>query len=292
MRIQTLDSYTENNFCKVFSIQYLNMEKAIKELHRHSFYQIMLLKKGSIKHFVDFEWKEAEAPFISVVFPNQVHKMELSKDAETEVIMFDSSIFCSALLANELKEYNIDLQKRINYVSNIPEDQWNDIMELMEQIKRTSKDMSIIKKMQIKFLIKVILLKIIDMAPVTYPIGEIDKDAIIYQKFRESLSKAFVAQKKVQDYANELGITPKKLSMICNKYTGHTPLEIIHERLGMELKRTILEDGLLLKEIAFKLGFSSQSALNKFIERQYGFSPQKWKEFLETSMLGKEKEEE
>ena len=292
MKIQTLDAYTEEKFCKVFSIQSFNSDKTLKEIHRHSFYQILILKKGSVKHFIDFEWRDAKAPFISVVFPNQIHMMELSEDAETDIIMFDQSIFCSALLANELKEYNIDLQKRLNYVNEIPESEWQEILSILKHMKGLASDITMIKKMEIKFLIKIILLKTIDMAPMVYPIGNIDKDLQVYQTFREALSKHFVAQKKVQDYAEDLGVTTKKLALVCNKYTGHTPLELIHERLGMELKRTILEDGLLLKEIAFRLGFSSQSALNKFIERQFGYSPQKWKEYLETSLLGKKTEKD
>lgn len=291
MKIQTLDNHTEQQFCKVFSIQSYNAEETLKEIHRHSFYQILVLKKGSIKHFIDFEWREASAPFLSVVYPNQIHLLELSEDAETELIMFDRSIFCTDILANELKEYNIDLQKRLNHISNIPESEWNEILNITNHIKTLSENVTMIKKMEIKFLIKIILLKAIDMAPQVYPIGNIDKDLQVYQRFRESLSNEFVAQKKVQQYSKELGITTKKLSMICRKYAGHTPLELIHERLGMELKRMIMEDGLMLKEIAYKLDFSSQPALNKFIERQFGYSPQKWKESLEQSMMGLEGKE-
>lgn len=288
MKIQTLDAYTEEKFCKIFSIQSYNSENTLKEIHRHSFYQIMILRKGSMRHFIDFEWKSAESPFISVIFPNQVHMLELSEDAEADVIMFDQSVFCTALLANELSDFNIDLQKRLNNINNIPECEWNDIINLVQQLRTLSENMNMVKKMEIKFLIKIILLKAIDMAPMAYPITEIDKDLKYYQKFRESLNKEFVAQKKVQDYAKELGISTKKLSVVSKKYTGHTPLELIHERLGLELKKMIVEDGLMLKEIAYRLDFSSQPALNKFIERQFGYTPQKWKEFLESSMMGKE----
>lgn len=287
MKNQSLDTYTENNFCEIFSIQSVDASTSSKEIHRHSFYQIFLLKKGKIRHNVDFEWKECEAPYISVLFPNQVHRMELSEDAETDIIMFDSSIFCSALLANELKEYNIDLKKRLNHITEIPENELQAINSIILQIKKLSGNISMIKKLEIKFLIKIILLKAIDMAPVFHTICNIDKDLQIYQKFMEMLNNEFVAQKKVYAYAQELGITTKKLGIVCYKYTGHTPLELVHERLSMELKRTFLEEGLMLKEIAFRLGFSSQSALNKYIEKEFGYTPQKWKEHLESSMLGK-----
>ena len=284
---KSLDSYTKENFCKIFSFQSFNSATVEKEIHRHSFYQILLLKKGKIKHWVDFEMKEAEAPFISVLFPNQVHRMELNDEAEADVIMFDETVFCSALLANELKEYNIDLQKRINHVTDIPQKEWEEIQSLLKSILLLWPNINMIRKMQIKFMIKVILLKIIDMAPTVKPLENVDADLQVYLQFREYINAEFATQKKVQYYADKLGVSTKKLTSVCFKYTGHSPLEIIHEKLSIELKKAFVDDGLLLKEIAFQFGFSSQSALNKFIERQFGCSPQKWRIELEKSMMGK-----
>ena len=284
---KSLDSYTKNNFCKIFSFQSFNSATVEKEIHRHKFFQILLLKKGKIKHWVDFEMKEAEAPFISVIFPNQVHRMELNDEAEADVIMFDETVFCSSLLANELKEYNIDLQKRINHITNIPHEEWDEIQKFLKSILTIWPNINMIRKMQIKFLIKVILLKIIDMAPNVKSLENVDADLQVYLQFREYINAEFATQKKVQYYADKLGVTTKKLTSICFKYTGHSPLEIIHEKLSIELKKAFVDDVLLLKEIAFQFGFSSQSALNKFIERQFGCSPQKWRNELEKSMMGK-----
>ena len=289
MKYQTLETYTEGQFCKIFSLQSFTARDSVRQFHRHSFYQIILLKKGQIRNFIDFEWRTATAPYISIVFPRQVHMMELSDDSEVDIIMFDQSVFCSALLANELREYNIDLQKRLNHITDINLTEWEDILLSLKHMRRLSEAMTMIKKMEIKFLIKIILLKSIEMAPITYPIAQIDGDLQTYQQFMEMLGKEFKAQMKVKEYCAELGITQKKLTSICDRYTGHTPLELVHERLGMELKRIVLEDGLTFKEIAYHLNFSSQSALNKFIENQYGLTPQKWKENLEISVLGKHK---
>ena len=172
MKIQSLQTYTEGQFCKIFSLQSFTAKDTLRQFHRHSFYQIVLLRKGSIRHFIDFEWKTAEAPFISVIFPNQIHMMELSDDAQTDIIMFDQSVFCSALLANELREYNIDLQKRLNHVTEINAMEWDDIMLSLNQIRRLTSGLTMIKKMEIKLLIKIILLKTIDMAPMAYPIAD------------------------------------------------------------------------------------------------------------------------
>ena len=90
---QTLDTYTKNEFCKIFSMQTVNAQNVGTDIHRHNFFQIILLYKGKARHWIDFEAQEVEAPYISVVFPNQLHKLELSEDAEAHIIMFDDVRF-------------------------------------------------------------------------------------------------------------------------------------------------------------------------------------------------------
>ena len=284
---RTLDAYTQDKFCKIFSIQNFDAKNVVKDFHRHDFFQIVLLHRGKARHWVDFNETEAEAPYISVIFPNQIHQLELSEEAEAEVIMFDQIVFCSAILSNELKDYNIDLQSRLNHVKEVSETEWKNILGLYDNIAELMKDINMVRKMEIKFMIKIILLKIIDIAPMHYAIGNIDADLQIYQNFREAVNQEFATQRKVNYYAEQLGVSTKKLTAICNKYTGSSPLDIIHEKLSVELKKAIVEKGLLLKEIAFQFGFSSQSALNKFIEKRFGCSPQTWRAELEKNMMGK-----
>lgn len=284
---QTLDQYTQDSFCKIFALHSISRENAGKEIHRHNFFQIILLKKGKLRHWIDFKEKTAEAPYISVVFPNQMHQLELEEGAEADSIMFDETVFCSAILSNELKEYNIDLQSRLNHVPEIPDIEWHNILSIFENIRELWGRINMIRKMQMKFMIKIILLKIIDIAPMNHTLGNVDADLQVYQKFREAVNEEFATQRKVRYYADRLGVSSKKLTSICNKYTGTSPLDIIHEKLSVELKKTFVEEGLLLKEIAFRFGFSSQSALNKFIEKRFGCSPQVWRAELEKNMMGK-----
>ena len=283
---QSLELYTKDSFCKIFSIQKVNAQTVGKEIHRHNFYQIILVTKGEVRHRVDFKGETAKAPYLSLVYPNQMHRMELSEDAEADIIMFDETVFCSAILSNELKDYNVDLQSRLNHIKDVPEKNWQEIVELYQCIENLCKNLNSLRKMQVKFMIKIILLKMIDIAPLNHDFGKVDTDLQYYQRFREAVNQHFTTQRKVHYYADLLGISSKTLTNICNKYTGRSPLEIIHETLTIELKKVFVEEGLMLKEIAFRFGFSSQSALNKFIEKNFGCTPQEWRSKLESNLLG------
>lgn len=285
---QQLSSYTKESKCMNFFFHTLLGENALKGVHRHDFYQIILLEKGTANHVIDFELYKMPTHSVSVLFPHQVHNIELSPDAKATVILFDSLVFCSEMLRNELKDYNIDLQKRINFLSleNNPK-LFGELMELIDNIRTAYVDMNPVRKMIIKLRIKIILLKIIDALPDATERISSESDTVLYSRFREQVDANFREQRKVQYYANLLGISAKKLTSVCQHYSGLSPLEIIHDKLSLELKKAIALEELSFKEIAYDFGFSSQSALNKYIGLKFNMTPLEFKEDLQRRILGK-----
>ena len=285
---QLLSTYTTNAKCMNFYIHTLTVKNVQKGLHRHDFFQVILLEEGTIKHFIDFSQFQMEKHTVSVVFPHQVHSMELSEDAHATVILFDPTVFCSEILRNDLKDYNIDLQKKINFVSfqDRPE-AFAELLSLVQFIHKNYEQLNPVRKMQIKLTIKIILLQIIDSLPETQTTLVNESDTILYSRFREQVDLQFLKQRKVQYYAQMLGVSTKKLTLVCQHYSGSSPLEIIHEKLSLELKKALALDELSFKEIAYTFGFSSQSALNKYIGLKFGKTPLAFREELRQRIIGK-----
>lgn len=257
--------------------------------HRHDFYQILLLERGSAVHTIDFNTYHMEAPAASVIFPSQIHRLDFSDDAEGRYIFFDETIFCSAVLANELKEYNIDLHKKINNLEykNAKQD-FQELLDLNESMRKLYRDLTPIRKMQIKFMVKIMLLKLIDFSPVKKLAATSDKDLQFYIKFRELVDANFKTERKLAFYIDKLGISQKKLTSLCQFYNGTSPLIIIHEKLSLEIKKMFALQDVSLKEIAFEFGFSSQAALNKYIDAKFHMTPTELKELVLNKVNGKD----
>ena len=279
MKVQTntLKEFIKDNKGESFTIENIGLNSA-STLHRHDFYQIIILREGHGVHLIDFEHYEMNAPCVCLVFPQQIHKMTLSDDAQGEIIMFDDTIFCSAILANELKEYNVDLQKRINFVDfkdNLSS--FEDIHSVVGHIKSMQIDLNVIRRMQIKFFIKIIIFKIIGAASNHAFVGTKNREFDIYMDFRRLVDEEFEQNRKVEFYCEKLNVSAKKLNSVCKQYAHNTALYIIHERLSTEIKKIFVFDDISLKEIAYKLGFDSQSALNKYIASKFGQTPSELK---------------
>lgn len=278
--LYTLDSYFKatNKPCIAFNMEEIIHQSPNDETvaHRHDYYQIIILEKGSAIHHIEFDTYEMKKNSICVLFPKQFHQITFSSDAKGYIIMFCDELFCSAVLKKELSAYNISLQQRLNNITPSIED-YNSINAVFLQIKELYDNISIAKKEQIKFYIKILLLQLMELGANKEPSTVETEEANIYLQFRDLIEEQFKTCRTVQNYATKLGITTKKLNLICNQYTGNTALSVIHERTLLEIKRMLVFFDYSIKEIAFDLNFDSQSALNKFISAKINCTPSELK---------------
>lgn len=271
---QHLDTYTHGTPCVNFYLEEIDRLKNQDGLHRHNFFQLILLEEGNIDLTVDFEPNKMEPQSASLLFPHQLHSANVSSDAKAYVILFDETVFCSEILHNELKDYNIDLQKRINYVSfENKKDIFSEIIHIWHSICGLYKDFNPINKMQIKLFIKIIIMKLINACPEKALVATDNEDTSLYINFREMVDRDFKENRVASSYANGLNVSVKRLTEVCRHFCGLTPLEIIHEKLNLELKKALAVGHMSIKEISIDFGFSSQAALNKYVEQKFAMTP-------------------
>ncbi len=276
-----LNQYSNAGLYESFALKPLDSEfkEALSQTHRNAFFQVIVIEKGEGHIFIDFQKHEISAPAVCFIFPQQIYSLVLSNEAQGEAVMFDHTIFCSEILATELKEYNIDLHKRVNAInytdSNI--DQFREILGVKDHIKRLEQPYNNIRKIEVKFLSKIIILKTIDSTASNNFKGVKDKDFELFMEFRRLIDNDFRHDRKVQNYCDRLGVSAKRLNLLCKRYVTDTALDLIHERLSLEIKKLLIYEEIPLKEIAYSLGFDSQSALNKYIGQKFGCTPSQLK---------------
>lgn len=284
MHIETkhLSDYIQDKNCSHFALCHSIEQPETDEVYRGDFYQIILLHQGSGTLFVDFQTYPLEAGMVAVLFPKQLYALHSISDIEVSLVKFDKTIFCSEILANELKDYNIDLQKRINCVDlrSVPQ-AFERLRRITTDIQKTNQNLNLLRMMQIKFLIKIMIMHIIDHAPSSTSSPKAHTDAHVYQQFRELVDKQYKQNRIVSAYAQQLHISSKKLSFLCNEFAGMSPLKIIHEKVNLEIQKILLEEGSSMKEVSYLLGFSSQAAFNKYVDTQFGKTPNELQKHLQ-----------
>ncbi len=82
----------------------------------------------------------------------------------------------------------------------------------------------------------------------------------------------------VRELASGVGLTREHFSRLFVKQMGRGPAEyILNQRLGEALK-LLANSSLSIREIAGKIGFKQRTVFTRAFIRQFGISPEKWRE--------------
>lgn len=102
----------------------------------------------------------------------------------------------------------------------------------------------------------------------------------IANRFKVSVEKHFIENRKVSEYAGMLHVSPGHLSEVVSKTFGRSPLQIIHDMLLLEAKAQLRLTTKSISEIAFALKFDDQPHFTNFIKKRTGMSPQELRKNL------------
>lgn len=96
---------------------------------------------------------------------------------------------------------------------------------------------------------------------------------VYYKNFIELIEQNVNKEHEVAFYADQLHITPKYLSEVCKKKSGHKAKEIISSFLISKIKQEIIMSGKSIKAISYEYGFADQSSMGKFFYKMTGQTP-------------------
>lgn len=252
-----------------------NCDTAYLEPHKKDHFCILAIETGTVEVHIEDQKHFLKAGKISIVFPDQVHFIaNPSADLSGKVILFEEVLFCSDILKNELSAYNVNLSVNLNCIL-LSEKEFKNSLKIIADIENIYETPTLIKKEQGRFYIKVLLLGLIESIHGQHPVLHQEKEAdkLIYFRFKKLLNQHYKTQRTVQYYADQLAVSAKKLNSVTKKHCRETAINAIHNRILTEIKRQLLFSDLSHKQIAFDLGFSSPSALNKFVKAKLKETP-------------------
>jgi AraC family transcriptional activator of pobA len=97
--------------------------------------------------------------------------------------------------------------------------------------------------------------------------------ASLYRRYRKLLEARLREGWSLKRYAGELCVTGDRLRAACVEAAGKTPTEILHDRLMLEAKRSLIYTTMAVSEIAGDLGFADPAYFSRFFSTRAGMSP-------------------
>ena len=96
-------------------------------------------------------------------------------------------------------------------------------------------------------------------------------------KFIELVERNYTKQRELKFYADKLALTPKHISLVVKRSSGKSATEWIEKYVILDAITQLTLTDKSIKEIAYDLGFPSQSFFGKYFCRIVGASPAEYR---------------
>jgi AraC family transcriptional activator of pobA len=98
-------------------------------------------------------------------------------------------------------------------------------------------------------------------------------DAVLFERYRRLVEEHFRAQPRIGVLAAALSLSEGRLNAVCRRIAGRSAQEVLHARVLLEAKRSLVYTSMTVGEVAYSLGFTDPAYFSRFFARRAGVSP-------------------
>lgn len=249
----------------------LNGNDLQHDLHRHSFFFILLIMQGKGSHEIDFKPHEVTAHSIFLLRPGQVHQLYLKAGAKGFLMEFDNEFYRPG---NQASLQRLRKASAKNYCQ-LEANRFQKLHTLLNTIfeECAAKQEGYIEV--IRASLEVFYIEFIRQSEDLKSIKTIENTYTQerFEEFNELLEKHVAIKKQVSDYTSLMNLSSYQLNEITKSAIGKTASVLIDEHILLEAKRYLLATSSQVKEIADHLGYEDPSYFIRFFKKHTGHSP-------------------
>ena len=244
----------------------------VQPLHRHDFFFLLALEKGTGKHQIDFTDYDITDFSIFVLRPGQVHQLVLKAGSSGYLIAFKREFYNG----NE-KMANQRLRKMANRNHyRLDRDAFEKMMPIFAHCFREYKDKEEGYEDVIKANMNIFFVKLLRHSKFHQGTSNSQKpyEEERLHQFTELLDAQLSAHKEVSYYSEMLNLSTYQLNAITKSLAGKTASEMINERIILEARRDLLATSDQVNQIGYRLGYDDPSYFTRFFRKHTGYSPE------------------
>ena len=250
------------------------LPEQIKSPHKHEFYEVFLVKKGQIWHQVDYQEFELRENSFFFITQGQLHFWSKTDRAQLTGyrLMFTEDFF-------QINQPDNQFLFELIYLDNIyqtpllkialataPIFSYFDLM--YQEFERQDCNEQAIRSLL--FLALTEIQRLMNASKTNL----LDKHQLqIYKQFVPLLEANFTQKWSVENYAEQLYITPKNLNRALQQIVNQNFTTLLQNRITLEAKRLLSFSSLTVNQIGSQLGFEDSSYFSRFFKKNTSLSP-------------------
>ncbi|GAB3658988.1 hypothetical protein GCM10028791_32270 [Echinicola sediminis] len=256
---------------KIVNGQYVTSSPNSTALHRHTYYQIVWIRRGEGTHLIEginHHFREGD---VFLLAPHYLHKISYQPNVKGFVVSFSDTILDSFQNKSTLLFHDID-----QCLVKVPEKEikllHTEFKLLYRYLGQTSSrtNLAIISNYLHIILSKIDAFK--------YPIRNKNKEADqlsfkLLEQYDALVRRHFKEEKQLSFYVEQLAVSQRKLSDVIKGITGLTPAKYLERYILNEAARMLQYSTFSVKEIGAELGYNDNSYFTKTFKKQFHLTP-------------------
>ena len=241
-------------------------------LHRHNFFFILAIRKGSGRHEIDFTPYKVIENSVFFLRPGQVHQLELKAGSIGYLLEFDNEFYppkehSSARRLRKASNKNHCILEigRFNKV-------YNTLAYMFEEF--TAREPGYNEIIQSNLDILCIEYARQSANPAVATTASLSYTQERFEDFLELLQKHITTHKQVAEYLGLMHLSAYQLNGITKSSVGKSASELIIDQVILEAKRYLLATPNQVKDVAELLGYEDVSYFIRFFKKHTGYSPE------------------
>ncbi|OCK59897.1 AraC family transcriptional regulator [Bradyrhizobium sp. LMTR 3] len=283
MKIEHYDYGSEIKSLNVHLAPVEKLKSTLPYPHRHDFYQIVWVTRGTGCHIIDSVKYEVRQNSLFFMAPGQIHDFTLSEDTLGHTISFSPEFFAFRVHNRhsliDIPIYSLENLNNALYLDDMQAESFRQIMDaIIEEYtaEKTGHEDVIWSYLRI-FLMK--------MSRIAVPPAIADlssRNLLLSRRFKSALEKNFGNINETAEYAKLLKVTERALNEATRQALGLTAAQLIRERIMLEAKRLLLHTDIGVAEIADRLGFEDPAYFSRCFKKHTTRSPIEFRQSLAT----------
>lgn len=271
---------------KLFHIFKLTNDDALKisshpdEPHNHDFEELIIVNKGQVEHFIDFEAKNYNAPLVSFVTKGKVHRVipkPLNGECDIWAIRFKSEFVPESTF--QLYSYYHN-NATIVFEEGFCFERLLILCDLMyKETQQPTINYAIIRQLLST------IFTMIETERKKHNEDTIKIQQTSFKKFLSELELHFREPFGVDFYAEKLSMSTRNLNHICQNIMEQSVSEIIETRKLIEAKNLLITSDKTISEIGFELGYNEKAYFTNVFKKKSGVTPSEFRDEMRKLLL-------
>ncbi|MEQ6166268.1 helix-turn-helix transcriptional regulator [Ekhidna sp. MALMAid0563] len=253
----------------------LQEEGTNQPVHRHDFYFLLIVEKGTGLHTIDFDSYSVQNYTVFFMRPGQIHELNLNRGSKGFILEFSREYIPSD--SGNSRTILKSISKQVVFTFDSQSIQ--PIRQSAEKIYSETLNHGFASNEVIQLHIHLIFIEL--HRRIANP-PAIDKSSEYSQHqldtFMELLEEYFRRKKQVSDYAEMMNITTYQLNNITKSVLKKSVSSLIKDQILLEAKRLLLTTTNQINHIAYELGYDDESYFTRFFKKHLGFSPSQFRQ--------------